>query len=61
MTDTRMFDAMSRRSQRFAPGVIQVWKAPLRRRLLDALKVVVLVALVSAFGAASSWLMVGLL
>ena len=31
------------------------------KNLLDALKALVLVALVSAFGAASAWLMVGLL
>ena len=46
---------------RFAPGVVEPWKAPLRSRVRDVLIALALVFLACAFGAASAWLIAGLL
>ena len=45
----------------FAPGVILVFKPPLRARVCSALLVVAFLVLAGAFGAASAWLIAGLL
>ena len=49
----------------YAPGVIQVFKAPLRQRIARAtrttLAFALLLGLACAFGAASAWLIAGAL
>ena len=45
----------------FAPGVVQVFKPPLRVRVCRALMTATFIAAAGAFGAASAWLIAGLL
>ena len=45
----------------FAPGVIQVFKSPLRERVRSALLTCAFLVLACSFGAASAWLIAGLL
>ena len=45
----------------FAPGVIETYKQPLRVRVRNAVLVITFIAAACAFGAASAWLLAGLL